>query len=440
MSWKEEAERLRFDDGLSWTEITTKMKKHFPDLTEGQVREKIRSYIRTTDRYKKAKGEPAQPKPYRSSIEYRNDGSLISDKIIEICENQKMTPEFLLEAHGLSVLEWDVISYKNNYWHSQVKGGTRLVMYQSKITVKPKANGISLEEIDKHFAKLDRTYKPPKYKPIHRNARNMAEVNIADLHFGKLCWHGNTGNNYDHKIAKQMYIDIINEIYGELKGREYEYILFPFGNDFFNSDNEDKTTSAGTPQETDVRHQKLFNVGMEAVISGIDLLSEIAPVKIFLVPSNHDKNTGYYAIKYLEAWYRHDTKIDVNIDAKSRKYFLFGNMHLGFTHGDKEGKESKSKEKASRLASTMPIESPDMWAKAKYHEIHAAHLHSEHAIEEINGVIVRRISSPTATDTYHYDSAYIGSVRKAQTFIYDKERGLVHTINTPVDYKKGVMV
>ena len=154
MSWKEEAERLRFDDGLSWTEITTKMKKHFPDLTERQVHEKIRSYIRTTDRYKKAKGEPAQPKPYRSSIEYRNDGSLISDKIIEICENQKMTPEFLLEAHGLSVLEWDVISYKNNYWHSQVKGGTRLVMYQSKITVKPKANGISLEEIDKHLLNL----------------------------------------------------------------------------------------------------------------------------------------------------------------------------------------------------------------------------------------------------------------------------------------------
>ncbi|NLM09053.1 MAG: hypothetical protein GX215_09020 [Clostridiales Family XIII bacterium] len=81
-----------------------------------------------------------------------------------------------------------------------------------------------------------------------------------------------------------------------------------------------------------------------------------------------------------------------------------------------------------------------MWAKAKYHEIHAAHLHSEQMIEEINGVIVRRISSPTATDTYHYESAYIGAVRKAQTFIYDKERGLVHTINTPVDYKKGVMV
>jgi hypothetical protein len=107
-------------------------------------------------------------------------------------------------------------------------------------------------------------------------------------------------------------------------------------------------------------------------------------------------------------------------------------MHLCFTHGNKEGRESKSKEKASRLASVMPNESREMWSKARYHEVHAAHLHSEQATEEINGVIVRRISSPTATDTYHYESGYVGAVRKAQTFIYDKERGLKQVINTPV--------
>ncbi len=64
--------------------------------------------------------------------------------------------------------------------------------------------------------------------------------------------------------------------------------------------------------------------------------------------------------------------------------------------------------------------------------MHAAHLHSEHAINEANGVIVRRIASPTAADTWHYESGYVGAVRKAQTFIYDKERGLLQTINTPV--------
>lgn len=52
--------------------------------------------------------------------------------------------------------------------------------------------------------------------------------------------------------------------------------------------------------------------------------------------------------------------------------------------------------------------------------------------EEINGVIVRRISSPTAPDTWHTVSAYMGSVRKAQVFVCDRERGLKHVINTPI--------
>lgn len=53
-------------------------------------------------------------------------------------------------------------------------------------------------------------------------------------------------------------------------------------------------------------------------------------------------------------------------------------------------------------------------------------------IQEISGVIVRRISSPTALDTWNTTHGYMGAVRKAQTFLYDKGRGLVQTINTPV--------
>ena len=37
-----------------------------------------------------------------------------------------------------------------------------------------------------------------------------------------------------------------------------------------------------------------------------------------------------------------------------------------------------------------------------------------------------------ARDTYHTTHGYMGAVRKAQTFVYDKERGLVQAINTPV--------
>ena len=38
--WKVKAEKLRFEDGLSWTELAQAMQSDFPSLTLSQVREK----------------------------------------------------------------------------------------------------------------------------------------------------------------------------------------------------------------------------------------------------------------------------------------------------------------------------------------------------------------------------------------------------------------
>ena len=425
MNWKKEAERLLFQERLTWTQITDAMKKYFPKMTERQVYDKVRTYLRSTDKYKTKNDTPT----YRETIEYRQDGSVTRDKLIEICEGEELTPEAVVKAHGLKVEEWEVISYRNNYWNSQTKDGIKITMYQSKLTVKPKKDGISFEAIDKHFEKLSRDYKPPKITYIKHDRRLMAEVNIADLHLGKLCWHGDTGNNFDYKIARDIFYEIVNEISGQLK--DIELIRFVWCNDYFNSDTIEKTTTGGTPQDTDVRWQKLFNVGVEMLVNAVETLRQIAPVETFYLPSNHDEVTAYHALKYLEAWFRGYNDVEVEINASPRKYKLYGNNLIGYTHGDKE-KGNGTREKASRLASLMPIEARELWSKARYYEMHTAHLHSEHAIQEINGVIVRRISAPTATDTWHCEGGYLGAVRKAQTFIFDYDRVLLNNINTPV--------
>ena len=50
--WKEEAERLRFEKGLSWSKIAGHLKGEFPELDNQQVLEKARGYIRSLDKYK----------------------------------------------------------------------------------------------------------------------------------------------------------------------------------------------------------------------------------------------------------------------------------------------------------------------------------------------------------------------------------------------------
>ena len=49
--WLEIAEKLKFDDGLSWTDLAKKMQPYFPALTEHQTLEKVRRALRRSDRY-----------------------------------------------------------------------------------------------------------------------------------------------------------------------------------------------------------------------------------------------------------------------------------------------------------------------------------------------------------------------------------------------------
>lgn len=51
IDWKAEAERLKFDEGHSWTEVYASLRHLFPELTDKQVEEKIRIALRRSDRY-----------------------------------------------------------------------------------------------------------------------------------------------------------------------------------------------------------------------------------------------------------------------------------------------------------------------------------------------------------------------------------------------------
>lgn len=52
MDWKTEAERLKFEEGKSWTEVAKAMRPFFPELTDQQRWEKVRGALRRTDTYK----------------------------------------------------------------------------------------------------------------------------------------------------------------------------------------------------------------------------------------------------------------------------------------------------------------------------------------------------------------------------------------------------
>ncbi len=242
----------------------------------------------------------------------------------------------------------------------------------------------------------------------------MLEVPIVDLHLAKLSWEPETGENYDSKIAEKRFMGVIYDVVERAQKYEFEQIVFPIGNDFFNYDDLTGSTTKGTPQDNDSRWQKLFLKGTELLVKAIDLLAQLAPVRVFQIPGNHDTMVSWYAVCYLQAWFKNHSDVKIDTNPRSRKYVEFGKCLIGFTHGDKEKK---------RIFGNMQVEVPEAWGRTLYREWHTGHLHSEQVKEE-HGVKVRSLSSVTAKDAWHYVSGYVGALAASQSFVWDKEKGL----------------
>jgi len=411
--------------GETWKSLNEKYNRPF---TSGEA---WRSFVR---RELKKQNKIVPPPPFsperKSTIELNKDGTQTSTRLIEMAEEDAKDVNFLLRAHGYDSRVWNLVSARNNIWQVYSKADKIQTLYSSRIVVKPRVE-ISLEEIKEFFERLDRKYKSPIHTPTRYDLNGkMLELSIADLHLGKLAWVGDSGENYDYKIAKERFFYVINDVLTRTAHYKFNKILFVFCNDFFHYDNVDVATTSGTRMDSDLRWAKMYKVGVEMLIEGIDLLAQHAPVETFYLGSNHDKMTSFYAVCHLAAWFRHNKNIIINTDAQARKYIEFGKCLIGFAHGDSESK--------SKIGKLMPVEAREAWGRTFYHEVHAAHFHSEQAIKEENGIIVRYISSPTGTDNWHYEKGFVGAIKKAQSFIWDKELGLTDIIHTVIPFKSDV--
>lgn len=367
-----------------------------------------------------------------SSIEYNALGNLTSNKVISICKDtHDITTELIMKLHDIDPTKWEVVSYKNNYWQSQQQGGQIIDLYQSKLVVKPIVELLKEDRIKSLFESLDRQYKedvkPVTVQKFDKESK-LVEVNISDMHLGKYYFDDVSNIRYDTKMSIKHWNEIIEKTVQRLSIYNVDYINFIWCNDFFNSDGKGKTTTSGTPQDTDLDYQELFDIGVKLLVKSIETLKHInpnrtTPVKLFYLPSNHDEMMSWYAIMFLKAWFKDDPYVTLDISKYPRKYVLYGKTLLGYGHGDR-------KLPPNRASALMPLEAAEMWSKARYKEFHLAHLHSEHMIEEINGVLVRRTSSPTFPDLYHIENGFVGNEQKIQVFIYDKESGLetIHNI------------
>jgi hypothetical protein len=274
---------------------------------------------------------------------------------------------------------------------------------------------------------LDRTVKPSVNAPI--TTGNLLEINIADAHLGKLAWAQETGHeSYDTKIADAMYRRAQSALFARA-GVKFEKVLMVIGNDLMNSDNAEGTTTKGTQVSTDGRYHKTFYRARTLMIDSIEQARKIAPVHVIVMPGNHDRLACFHLGDSLEMYFHGQSDVVINNEPTSRKYFQWGKVMLMMCHGDRE--------KRMDMPLVMASEQPKMWGETLFRECHTGHLHQTRT-EELHGVRVRILPSLSPPDAWHATNAYVGCLRSAEGYIWNKSEGLIGQVFYTDDGQKPI--
>lgn len=342
--------------------------------------------------------------------------SPIASSIEEIMEKFNIDEEYWKPIRPATINEWG--SWKN--YNRQIK-----------VSLSPIGDIVDWDVFKKEFMETMKQHslEVARIDYPQLSGGKLYEVSIFDVHLGKLSWHDETGENYDSKIAQTRFFTAIDKLTTAAKSENIDRILFPVGNDFFNTDKDYPfpQTTKGTPQENDIRWQKSYKLGRELIIKAINILKQIAPVDVVIVPSNHDKQKIFYLGDALEMFFENDENVTVNNAPTSRKYYRYGNVLLGFEHG----KEVPY----NRLLGLMPQEAPQDWALTKFREWHLGHKHSTKKViaqleEDMGGIKIKHLRSIQGADSYEHLKGYF-SMGGAEAMVWDKLHGCqtVHYYN-----------
>lgn len=351
-----------------------------------------------------------------------------TDKTVTYTGRHLRTEQELRDHAGLPRESWECVHFKvNNYQQAQKlqDGNTRVVtLYQTDARFKPRAGFDELADF-REATLADMAAHAPTYKAFPKvkasDDPHLLELDFFDVHVGKLAWGPEVdGDHYDSKVAKDSVMEALEKLLARAKGYDVEEVLIPLGNDLFHTDTPAGTTTAGTRQDVDSRPALMALRVRELAVAVIDRAAMVAPVRVVIVPGNHDENNAFMLGQVLEAWYRNTARVTVDCAPTLRKYVRYGVNFIGFTHGRDE--------KPADLPLLMASERPHDWAESVFRTWHIGHVHKSKETrftvgDTWNGVQVRVIQSLSGTDCWHYKQGYTKGRRAAEAFLWSKAHG-----------------
>lgn len=305
-------------------------------------------------------------------------------------------------------------------------------------------NQEAIEKEQKFYSQLVEDVKKhaPKYakRKSKTTGEHMLVLPQADIHIGKWASEEETGSTFNSAKAVRRVKEGTAELVakGALFGvKSYVVCL---GNDMLHTDNG-KTTTSGTPQDTDGSWFHNFRLARDLYVAMIEELAADADVYLVFVPSNHDWRSGFALSEVVAAYFSKHPNVTSMTTERHRKYLVFGQNLIMFTHGD--GAKEKD------LHWLLATEASQAWSKTKFRYVYLGHLH--HKIRKVAGhqnaqtekdrigfteldvsvvgepdrdVNIEYVRSSSGTDGWHDRNGYI-SKPAMEAFLHHPEAGQI---------------
>ena len=341
--------------------------------------------------------------------------------------------EELVEQFKVDLSIWSVERFVCNSWEmgytSRDKVANAYPLYQVKATFVLKRNIVDarkeIEDLKKQA--IESAHWPELIIKPTSSTGNSLELLIPDLHAGKFAWHRETlHSDYDTPTAIETYSRAVQTILNRSKGYVFDEIVLGVGNDLLNSDDYNSQTTKGTLVNSDTRYQKTYKAVRMMLCRTIEQLrSHCKKVVVKVIPGNHDSQSTFTLGDSLWCYFHNYDDVEIDNEPSPHKFYRWGKVLLGFTHGDK-GKKAD-------YGLWMATERPQDFGETIFREIHIGHTHGL-KVDEKFGVRVRTFAALCPPDAWHSSEHFVGNLRQAEAIVWNKEQGrIAEFIHTEID-------
>jgi len=256
---------------------------------------------------------------------------------------------------------------------------------------------------------------PVKAVRAKRDDKLLNLYTVSDFHLGMLAWADESGDDWDMKIAEDLFSRWFDAAFQ--KAPDAGTGVINLLGDFAHFDSLVAVTPAsGHALDADTRYQKLVRYMIRMLRRVVDMaLVKHKNVRLLIVQGNHDESGMIWLAEMFSTLYDNEPRVFVDTSPDVYKMVQHGKTTLFFHHGHKA--------RFDAIEPVMIAKFRKAFGESVYSYAHVGHLHHQKIVESRN-MIVEQHRTLAAKDAYASRGGWM-SGRSANVITYSAEYGEV---------------